>query len=833
MVVQQRTRAYPPDELAARLRMIQELSGRGVRALARDTGLSSSSLSRYLSGQTVPPWPAVVELCRLVKRDPRPLRPLWERAGSPLPAPPKTSRQVAPPSPPADAPPPPRNDLPRDVPDFTGRDQALADVLAAVGSHRVVAVDGMAGVGKTSLAVHAAHRLTADYPDAQLYLDLHGFTDGRQPLDPDAALRALLAALQVPSEKVPQDGGVELRAACWRSELARLRAVIVLDNVADAAQVSQLLPGAGESVAIITSRNRLLELDEVPPVTLDVLTAEESAELLARASGDSRGPDGRLAREPEHAAEVLRLCGNLPLALRLAAARLRHRPGWSVGILVERMAEGATEFDTAFGMSVRQLKRDQRRLFRLLGLIPGSTFTDYVAAAVADVPLRAARTMLEDLLDAHLVQQPAEGRYRLHDLVRQHARTAAFAEDSDTDRARALGRVLDYYVHTAAAADAAMPFVSPTRPVSAGSPPRDLPSFSGRDAAFFWFVAEYTNLMAVFYTAVEAGADVHVCELPRFMRTFFARRCGTTHLNALFEQSLTAAEHLGDPRQLAEAHSDLGFARYNAGRMTEAADAYAAAASLIAAVGDPLPRAELTMRRAHLRWDEGDTEEPLELFRLARDLYATSGCPRSAADALAGEAWAVLRLGQPERAAELAREALAITADDPSWPPSLQAEITLGVAIAAEAPEEALEHLGGALESARADGHKHNEAWCLNCQGVALRRMGRYPEALAAHRAAFALLDELFEEHWKIHFLNGYAETCALAGQTADALRLYRETLALAPGLGYRFEEATANHGIADVLEATDPDAAAHHRAAAEAILADLSPSTSRRPVLP
>ncbi|MFF2086206.1 helix-turn-helix domain-containing protein [Nocardia sp. NPDC058176] len=828
--VQQRTttRTHPRDELAARLRLIQELSGRGVRALARDTGLSSSSLSRYLSGQTVPPWPAVLALCRLVKRDPRPLRPLWDSATNPLPAPPKTSRQVAPPRPPADAPPPPRNDLPRDLPDFTGREQALTEVLAAVRADRVVAIDGMAGVGKTSLAVHAAHQLTADYPDAQLYLDLHGFTAGREPLDPDAALRALLAALQVPSEKVPQDGGVEVRAACWRAELARLRAVIVLDNAADAAQVAPLLPGAGESVAIVTSRNRLLELDEVAPVSLDVLTEQESAELLARASGDSR--DGRLAREPEQTAEVLRLCGNLPLALRLAAARLRHRPGWSVGILVERMAEGPSEFDTAFGMSVRQLRRDQRRLFRLLGLIPGSTFTDYVAAAVADVPLRTARATLEDLLDAHLVQQPADGRYRLHDLVRQHARGSSLETDSDVDRERALGRVLDYYVHTAAAADAAMPFPTPTRPVSAGTPPADLPRFPDRDTAFFWYVTEYTNLMAVFYAAVAAGADEHVCELPRFLRTFFARRCGTTHLNDLFERSLTAAQHLGDPRRLAEAHSDLGFARYNAGRMTEAATAYATAAPLIAAAGDPLPCAELLMRRAQLRWDEGDVAEPLTLFRRARELYVASGCPVSAADAVAGEAWAVLQLGDADAAARLAREALVLAADAT---PSLQAQVTLGVAIAAEHPEAALTHLDQALAAARADGHQHNEAWCLNCRGVALRRMGRFAEAIAAHRAAFDLLDALFEEHWKIHFLNGYAETCLLAGLPDEALRLYRETLALAPRLGHRFEEAAAHQGVADVLESADPATAAEHRAAAATLLGAVSPSTSPRPELP
>lgn len=809
---QRRTaKADPQNELAARLRLIQELSGLGVRALAKDAGLSSSSLSRYLSGQTVPPWPAVIALCRLVKRDPRPLRPLWERCSNPLPAPPKSSRQARP---------RPRNDLPRDVPDFTGREAQLASVLAAVDSHGVVAVDGMAGVGKSCLAVHTAHRLAEAYPDAQLYVDLHGFTEGRQPLDPDSALRMLLAALDVPSERVPREG-VEQLAACWRSELARRRAVVVLDNAADADQVRPLLPGAGPSVAVITSRNRLLGLDRVPPVSLDVLSPQESAELLVRASGDVGGPDGRLAREPESAAEVLRLCGHLPLALRLAAARLRHRPGWTVGILVERLAQGASEFDTAFAMSVRQLDRAQARLFRMLGLLPGESFDEYLAAALADVPLRSARAMLEDLLDAHLVQQPTAGRYRLHDLVHQHARRACAEQDAPAERERALGRILDFYVHAAAAADIAM-HLSPARPASAGRPPAELPPFADRNAAFGWFVAEYGNLIAAFETAAAVGADVHVCELPRYLRSYFARRCGTTHLNVLFERSLAAAQRLGDSLQLAEAHSDLGFARYNAGRMAEAGAAYEAAEPRLSQAGEERAQAELALRRGYLRWDQGHVEEPLELFRRARTLYQGAGCPTGAADAAASEAWAMLQLGHREEAAERAREVLAVPHADPTWPPTLTARITLGLAIAREEPDEAAEQLNQALALARADGHLHNEAWCLNCRGVALRQMGRYEEALASHREAFALLDKLFEEHWKIRFLNGYAETCRLAGRPEEALRLHRQALELAPGLGYRNEEALAHEGLAALLDATDPAAAAEHRAAAVAVLPDL-----------
>ncbi|MGW6708831.1 tetratricopeptide repeat protein [Streptomyces sp. NPDC054956] len=816
--------ADPQEELAARLRLLQELSGLGVRALARDTGLSSSSLSRYLGGQTVPPWPAVIALCRLVKRDPRPLRPLWERSSNPLPAPPKASRQVVPR--------PPRNDLPRDVPDFTGREEQLTSVLAALDGHQVVAVDGMAGVGKTCLAVHAAHGLAADYPDAQLYVDLHGFTEGREPLDPDSALRMLLGALDVPPERVPQSG-IEQLAACWRSELAGRRAVVVLDNAADADQVRPLLPGAGPSVVLITSRNRLLGLDEVPPVSLDVLSPQESAELLARASGDAGGPEGRLAREPESAAEVLRLCGRLPLALRLAAARLRHRPGWTVGILVERLAEGSSEFDTAFAMSVRQLDRAHARLFRMLGLLPGGSFDEYLAAALADVPLRGAREMLEDLVDAHLVQQPKAGRYRLHDLVHQHARQACAEQDPPAERERALGRFLDFYVHAAAAADAAMPVLSPSRPPTAGRPPAALPRFADKHAALAWLVAEYENMVAAFETAVAVGADAHVCELPRFLRAYFARRCGTTHLNHLFERSLDAARRIGDPLQLADAYSDLGFARYNAGRMAEAGAAYEAAGLRVAEAGDTRSEAELAMRRGYLRWEEGGGEEPLELFGLAGKLYEASGFPEGAAHAAASEAWALLQLGDRERAARKAREVLDIAHPDPSWPPRLTARITLGVAIAGEEPEEAVGHLHRALALAREDGHMNNEAWSLNCLGVALRRMGRYEEALASHREAFALLDELFEEHWKIRFLNGYAETCRLAGLPEEALRLHRQALELAPRLGYRHEEALAHEGIAVVLDGTDGVAAAEHRAAAVAglrpVLAAWPPSRPDR----
>ena len=274
----------------AQLARIKELSGLSLRALARQAGLSSSSLSRYLTGRLVPPWEAVVALCRAVGRDPRPLRAVWAEAAKA-----------------GAAPAPRRNDLPADLFDFTGREAESALVEELLRTAGAVAIDGMAGVGKTSLAVHVAHRLAPAYPDGGLYLDLHGFTPGQEPLEPQAALGRLLGALDVTH---PPAGAAE-RAALWRSELSRRRALVVLDNAVDAEQVRPLLPGAGKSAVLITSRHRLVSLDGVPPVSLEPLADGDAAHLFGRAAGlDARRRRKRSAR----------CCGS--------AAGSRWRCGW-------------------------------------------------------------------------------------------------------------------------------------------------------------------------------------------------------------------------------------------------------------------------------------------------------------------------------------------------------------------------------------------------------------------------------------------------------------------------------------------------------------------------
>ncbi|MBQ1015950.1 transcriptional regulator, partial [Micromonospora sp. M51] len=270
---------------------------------------------------------------------------------------------------------------------------------------RIQVVDGMPGSGKTTLAVHVATALADRYPDAQLFIDLHGHSE-RRPLTTATAVAALLRQLGVPVERVPEN--LDDRLALWRIELAGRRALVVLDNAASADQVAPLLPNGAQSLGLITSRRRLIGVDEGPPSSLPVLDADEAIELLGRVAGMER-----IAAEPEAAAEVARRCGHLPLAIRLAGARLAHRPRWRVADLAERLVAGAgplaeltagqRSVGQAFALSYAQVSPSAQRLFPLLGLYPTGRFDSRVAAALVDLPLADTQEQLDELVDAHLV----------------------------------------------------------------------------------------------------------------------------------------------------------------------------------------------------------------------------------------------------------------------------------------------------------------------------------------------------------------------------------------------------------------------------------------------
>ncbi|MBX6382874.1 MAG: tetratricopeptide repeat protein [Microbispora sp.] len=735
----------PQERLVAQLAKIKELSGLSLRALARQTGLSSSSLSRYLTGQLVPPWDAVVALCRAVGRDPRPLRALWAEAAAAGPAPARR-----------------RNDLPADLFDFTGRQAECALAEELLRTTGAVAIDGMAGVGKTSLAVHVAHRLVPAYPDGALYLDLQGFTPGQEPLEPHAALGRLLSALDVTH---PPAGTAE-RAALWRSELSRRRVLVVLDNAAGAERVRPLLPGAGKSAVLITSRHRLISLDGVPPVSLEPLTDDVAAHLFSRAAGLALTEDDAIG-------QVLRQCGGLPLALRMAGARLRHRPGWTVAVLAERLRATPGRFDSVFGMSLQQLDVEERRVFRLLGVLPGVDFDAAAAGALTGMPPERAAAVLEELVDAHLVQEPSPGRYRMHDLIRQYAADLAAEEEPRADDA--LRRVLRHYLDQAVAHDWTLP-----------SPHRQAPSPGDPAKALAWFDLEYVNLVACFDAAVRLGEDEVVAELPQAMRVWFFRHRGTDDQARLLEGAAAAAARLGRDRERAALLADLGFVRAAAGRLNEALSAYERAEQ---AGPDDDTAAALALRIGWVRRDLGDLEAARAYFRRARELFERLGRPVGQSQALAFDGWVTLHLGWRDEAVELARASIALA----DGPPRITGLVTLGLALAPDDPAEALRLLHDALELSEQHNLQHNQAWCHNYIGVALRITGSIEEALDHHRRALDLLEPLAEAQLEIDVLHVYAETCRVAGRHDEALTLLDRLTELARELDRPYDEKLAH----------------------------------------
>ncbi|GLF93205.1 hypothetical protein SYYSPA8_02930 [Streptomyces yaizuensis] len=364
---------------------------------------------------------------------------------------------------PESAPPPVRADirpaqLPADVPDFTGRsDQVreLADRLADP-SLRVPAVSvvtGMAGVGKSALAVHAAHALRSRFPDGQLYIDLRGWD--RRPVEPAAALGAFLRSLGVPDERVP-DGEAD-RAALFRSALDERRLLFVLDDARDAAHVRPLLPGTAGCATLITSRARLTDLAGAHLVGLDGLPPGEALQLFTRIVGEER-----VRAEPEAALDTVTACGFLPLAIRLVASRLAAHRTWTVSGLAARLRAGGRRLDqfqtgglgvrTALDIAYERLGPEQARAFRLFGLAEGPDISLEAAAALLDLGPFEAEDVLEPLVDTSLLESAAPGRYHCHDLTRLYARARAERDDTPDERAAALSRLLDFYLATAARA---------------------------------------------------------------------------------------------------------------------------------------------------------------------------------------------------------------------------------------------------------------------------------------------------------------------------------------------------------------------------------------------
>jgi DNA-binding SARP family transcriptional activator len=414
--------------------------------------------------------------------------------------------------------------LPSGVGGFTGRAVELAQLVRPE-PPAVIAIDGMAGIGKTALAVRAAHRLADTHPDGHLVVDLHGHTQGMEPDAPAHVLDRMLRVLGIPGSAVP--AGLEARAALWRTRLAGRKVLVVLDNAHSEAQVEPLLPGARGCTVLITSRRRLVGLDDVRSISLDVLPPADAITLFTRTTT----PDLLAAQPPDLVAEIVELCGRLPLAIRIAAARLRHRPGWTLPYLAERLryrhdlselTAGQRSMSAAIDLSYQDLTPDQQRMFLVLGLHPGADIDTYAAAALDHIAVPLADRLLEDLLDANLLQQDVPGRYRFHDLVRAHAATICAERETEAEQRKVLIRLFDFYAHTASTATNLLyPNEGRLDPLPSPTP---IPPFADGAGAARWLDAESANLVTTASYAARHGWVGHTVGMSAVLRRHLRTR---------------------------------------------------------------------------------------------------------------------------------------------------------------------------------------------------------------------------------------------------------------------------------------------------------------------
>jgi tetratricopeptide (TPR) repeat protein/transcriptional regulator with XRE-family HTH domain len=736
--------------------------------------------------------------------------------------------------------------LPRDIAAFTGRQAELWQLMArwaeaadGGGVVAVHAIGGMAGIGKTTFAVHAAHRLAAGFPDGQFFLPLHAHTPGQRPVDPADGLASLLLTAGVPAHQIPP--GADARAARWRGHAAGKKILLVLDDAAGHQQVRPLLPGTPGSLVLVTSRRRLAALDDAAVVSLNTLAPSEAAGLLARLAGraDVTASDAGVG-------QLAALCGYLPLALGMTGRQLAHHPAWTPAGLAGDLATAKDRLElmtaenlsvaAAFGLSYADLDDGQQRLFRRLGLHSGPDIDAYAAAALADTTPDQARRRLEALYDQHLITEPARGRYRLHDLIREHARTLAAAEDPAA-RDAAATRLLDYYLHTARAAGGHFPsWTNAEGPAPPGRPPASAPPVATFEQAAGWLEAERANLHAAAGYAAATGRPVYAVAIPAAMDGFVQTRGYWDQGLVVHQAALAAARRAGDRAGQARALMLLSPMQTQTEDIPAATASATRALRLYRGLGDRTGQADaLTMIGViHVATDDypaaaADLRQALELFRdlghrrghgdalhffgqvhrYTGDYPAAAACQRQALEFYTdtgyrtGQADALLHLGAVQRltgdypaAAASLRQALALNRDlgDRSQPEVLF-ELAAVQRLTGNYPA-ATASSQQAIELCRDLRDRRGQAYALNELGLVQQLTGDCPAAAASHQQALQLCRDVGSGLGQAETLNCLGE---LASRTADGRQAcghHAQALAIARQLGTPPEEARALEGI-------------------------------------
>jgi tetratricopeptide (TPR) repeat protein len=698
--------------------------------------------------------------------------------------------------------------LPRDLAAFTGRQAELAQLMAALaetaaggGVVGIHAIDGMAGIGKTTFAVHAAHRLTGAFPGGQFFLPLHAHTAGQRPVDPADALASLLLTAGVPAAQIPP--GVDARAGRWRDFVAGKKILLLLDDAAGHEQVAPLLPGTAGSLVLVTSRRRLTALQDTAVISLDILAPGEAATLLARlaARPGLRADDAAVG-------EITRVCGYLPLAVGMLASQLRHHPAWTAAELAAGLAAARDRLGlmraenlsvaAAFDLSYADLRPGQQRLFRRLGLVPGPSIDAYAAAALDGTSLDEARRCLDALYDQHLLTEPAPGRYQLHDLLREHARTLAAADDpADCDAA--TGRLLDYYLHTAVGA--ARHIATRAGPASdwlpPARPPANAPGLSTHGQAAAWLETERPSLHAAVSYAAASGRALHAVRIPAAMSGFLHTHGHVDQAAMLHRTALAAARQAGDRAGQAAALRHLGIVHMLTGDYRSAAASLHQATAIFRDIKDRAGQAHSINNLGSVQQRAGDYPAAAASKQQALAIFRDAGDRLGQANALNDLGLTQQLTGDYPAAATSYQQALALyrdaghsfgQADTLSNLGEMQ-QLTGDYAAAAASQQQALAIF-------RDIGHRFGQGWALNGLGAVQQLTGDYTAAAASHQQALTIFRDLGFRPDQAETLNNLGELSTRTSATGQAREHHRTALKIARDISAPLEEARALEGI-------------------------------------
>jgi tetratricopeptide (TPR) repeat protein/transcriptional regulator with XRE-family HTH domain len=701
--------------------------------------------------------------------------------------------------------------LPGEVTHFTGRDGPMTELRALIAELStqgtvvaIYAIDGMAGVGKTAFARHAAQELSRRFPDGAIWVDLYGYTPGMQPREPSGALEQMLLQLGVPPEAIKAD--LAERQDQWRHHVHGQRKLIVLDNALTSDQVLPLVPETPGCLVLITSRRKLTGLTDAYPLSLDVLGWEEAERLFIKLVGEHRCDDRDTIRL------ILAACGRLPLAIRLIAGRIRHHRDELLADVAADLADQTAALDalvaehlsvrTAFEWSYRLLTGAQRRAFRLLGWHPGPEITLVVIAAVADVPPAQGKRLLHEFTDHNLVDQlsvagvPGGPRYRMHDLVRLYARERADAEEPLLERAAAADRLTASYLAITNTADRLLRPYASDRPAEKTAQKTVL-TLADVSQARSWLTAERHNMLGC---AAAMSPTTQAAELSTVLAVHFRDFGFWSDARYLYCQALTAYRQLGDRRGEVDALCGLGEVERLVGEYGQAREHHAQALSLAEPLG---------YRRGEVEalWGLGQVERLVGECRHARERYTQSlGLARQLGDRRA-EAEALWGLGQIEglvgecgQAREYHTQSLALARELGYQRAEADALRGLGqIERLVGAYAQARAHYTRALTVYRHLGYRRGEVESLRGLGQIERLVGEYGQAREYHTQALSLARHLGDRPGEVFTLRALGQVECHVGEYGKAREYHTQALALARQLGYRLGVGEALRGLGQV----------------------------------